>query len=90
MGRKRRRTNLLCVIAGASVVTLGAGGAVASPSSGAGDAVEEVCATSALLAGDAAQTAVRCGVEVEVVAERTPWDTTFATPEGLTRVESSA
>lgn len=79
MGRSRRRTNLLCVIAGASVVTLVAGGAVALPSSG--DAVEEVCATSALLAGDAAQTAGRCGVEVEVVAERTPWDTTFATPE---------
>ncbi len=34
--------------------------------------------------------AVSCDQDVEVVAERTEWDTVYATPAGLTRVDTSA
>ncbi len=90
MGRGRVAP-LAAVVAGASIISLAGGAAVASPPEGALPAVvAEACGPRALRAADAAETAVRCGTEVEVVAERTPWDTTFATPEGMTRVESSA
>ncbi|MFC8923665.1 hypothetical protein [Cellulosimicrobium sp. NPDC057127] len=52
--------------------------------------VEEVCAEQAADASTAVRVAETCDVEVEVVSERTPWDTVFATPDGLTRVETSA
>ncbi len=40
--------------------------------------------------GVAVDVAAACGTEVEVVAARTEWDTVYATPEGGTRVETSA
>ncbi|MEK8225032.1 hypothetical protein NKG05_01015 [Oerskovia sp. M15] len=52
--------------------------------------VAESCVDSAALADEAARVAVLCDHEVEVVSQRTAWDTVFATPEGHTRVETSA
>ncbi|MFF3066596.1 hypothetical protein ACFVQ3_18825, partial [Oerskovia sp. NPDC057915] len=40
------------------------------------------CAGSAASAVEATLVAASCDREVEVVSERTAWDTVFATPEG--------
>ncbi|WP_168210074.1 LamG-like jellyroll fold domain-containing protein [Oerskovia sp. KBS0722] len=83
--RARRATYLMTGVL--AFGTLGAPMmAVAEPSS------SSACAgvTGAVSAGEATVLAASCDREVEVVAERTAWDTVFATPEGHTRVETSA
>lgn len=47
------------------------------------------CATEADDAADAAELAEACGHDVEVLEERTEWDTVYAQPDGNTRLESS-
>jgi hypothetical protein len=49
-----------------------------------------VCADAAASVQDAAVMAVSCGQDVEVVAERTEWETTYATAEGNTRLDVSS
>jgi hypothetical protein len=53
-----------------------------------GDTV--TCHTETVSGADASRLAVECGHEVEITAAQTPWDTVYATPEGTTRVETSA
>lgn len=48
------------------------------------------CVGSVDDAAVAVDVAAACGTEVEVVGARTEWDTVYATPEGGTRVETSA
>jgi hypothetical protein len=74
---------------GAALVVVGAVPATAGDAELQTD-VEGVCAEQAADAAAAVRVAETCDVEVEVVSERTPWDTVFATPDGLTRVETSA
>lgn len=48
------------------------------------------CSESAATAEEAAAIAKRCGVEVEVESERTPWISSYALPNGLSRMAISA
>src|SRR5690606_8981352 len=49
-----------------------------------------VCAAMAASVQDGAALAASCNQDVEIVSERSPWDTVYATPVGTTRVETSA
>ncbi|WP_277516542.1 hypothetical protein, partial [Cellulosimicrobium cellulans] len=65
----------------------------AAPAAGSDEITEPAaptCGDEAANAGIAIALALECDQEVEVVSARTPWDTVFATPEGTTRVETSA
>lgn len=93
-GSARRRTALVATVALAS---MGLGVFVAGAAVPWLAAVGEVtavepdvaCATTADDAADAAELAEACGHDVEVVDERTEWDTVYAQPDGNMRLESS-
>lgn len=76
------------VAAGLSVV-LGAAGLVSAGGAAyGGDALP--CAEEAVTAADASVLAGRCGEPVEVLDQRTPWETWYALPDGQWRMEVSA
>ncbi|GLI27908.1 hypothetical protein ARHIZOSPH14_21500 [Agromyces rhizosphaerae] len=81
-------------LAGALAVLLVAGVAFTATGgfgTGADDADAVDCSASeAESAADAARVAVACGFEVEVTGERTPWETSWAQPDGLSRLDVSA
>ncbi|MHA7619462.1 LamG-like jellyroll fold domain-containing protein [Cellulosimicrobium cellulans] len=61
---------------------------VSTPSAGTVEAA--ACHTEAFSGADASRLATECGHEVAITGAQTPWDTVYATPEGFTRVETSA
>lgn len=74
-----------CASVTVAVIAVGlvCGGLAALPS------VALDCSSSAQDAAAAAAVAERCDRDVEVVSDRTPWNTTYATPDGLTRLDLS-
>ncbi|MBB2923534.1 LamG domain-containing protein [Cellulomonas cellasea] len=80
----------------AALVAVSAGAVAAAPAvpdplpATAGDGCAEVRAEVAPDVDAAAELATRCGTDVEVVSERTEWNTTFVQPDGSLRLDVSA
>ncbi len=72
----------------AIVALLGAGGIWWAVS--AGSARVDCATLQEEQFNDANTLAIACNAEVEVVSERTPWETSWAGPDGITRLEVSA
>lgn len=86
MVRRASGTGWWRLVAVVSVVGLvGAGWVPAASGDG-----EPECSGVAADAGAAAVMAAACGIEVEILAERTEWETAWALPEGGTRLEVTA
>lgn len=66
------------------------GGALAVADEPVGGTESLVCADAAASVTDAAVMAASCGQDVEVVAQRTEWETTYATAEGNARLDVSS
>ncbi|MDF9878466.1 hypothetical protein, partial [Cellulosimicrobium cellulans] len=66
------------------------GGAVAAADEPVIVEASPICAGAAASAQDAAAMARSCEQDVEIVSERTEWETTFATPAGATRLDISS
>lgn len=83
-----RRSLAASAVVGAMVLATTPAGAAGA----ADDATEPAitCVTSVDDPALAVDTAAECGTEVEVASARTAWDTLYATPEGGSRVETSA
>lgn len=83
----RRVAIASCLALVASTMT---SGAVALAEETAGVEAARACVGSAPTARDAAALARSCDQDVEIVSERTEWETTYATPEGATRLDISS
>lgn len=80
-------------VAGAAVVSLVAGVGVwvlVGQSTLSDDAAVDCSVREVASFADAAPIAAACQVDVEVVGERTPWQTSWSTAEGLSRLDVTA
>lgn len=83
-----RRPLAASAVVGAMVLATTPAGAAGAADDGTEPAI--TCVTSVEDPALAVETAAECGTEVEVASARTAWDTLYATPDGGSRVETSA